>query len=73
MARGGSWSDRWNRIRSEFTLQDLCVDASGKALVGLGLGAWLAPWLQRYAWLLMVMGIALSAMVKAKYWKRFWT
>ena len=48
------------------------LDVSGKVLLGLGAGAVLARYLKPCAWLLIVMGIALSATVKAKYWKRFW-
>ena len=68
----GLWSDRWNRIRTELTLSDLLVDGSGKSLVALGLGALLARFLIAWAWVLIVGGVALSACVKAKYWKRFW-
>ena len=67
-----SWSQRWNRIRSEFTLKDLLLDVSGKALVALGLGAHFAQYLARYACGLIIVGLVLSITVKAKYWKRFW-
>ena len=69
---GRSWSERWSRVRTELTLRDLLLDVSGKVLVGLGLGAWLARYLQSSAWILVIVGIGLSATVKAKYWKRFW-
>ena len=67
-----SWSQRWNRIRTELTLQDLLLDVSGKALMALGLGACFAQYLARYACGLVIVGLVLSIMVKAKYWKRFW-
>lgn len=54
-------------------MRDLCVDLSGKGLVALGVGALLAAWLEPYAWILIVVGVVLSATVKAKYWKRFWS
>ena len=69
---GRSWSDRWARIRGELTLTDLMLDVSGKMLLGFGLGVWLADAMRPYAWLFMVGGVALSALVKAKHWKRFW-
>jgi len=53
-------------------LRDLLLDVSGKVLVGLGLGAWLARYLRSSAWILVIVGVGLSATVKAKYWKRFW-
>ena len=49
------------------------LDVSGKMLLGFGLGVWLADAMRPYAWLFMVGGVALSALVKAKHWKRFWT
>ena len=49
------------------------LDVSGKMLLGFGLGVWLADAMRPYAWLFMVGGVALSTLVKAKYWKRFWT
>jgi len=69
---GRSWSERWNRVRTELMLRDLLLDVSGKVLVGLGLGAWLARYLRSSAWILVIVGVGLSATVKAKYWKRFW-
>ena len=53
-------------------MRDLLLDVSGKIMLALGIGALLARYLQPYAWLLLVVGIALSTTVKAKYWKRFW-
>ncbi len=67
-----SWSDRWHRVRKDFTLRDLLLDASGKFLLGIGVGALLATRVARYAWALVIAGLALSFTVKAKYWKRFW-
>ena len=67
-----SWSDRWQRIRGDFTLKDLLVDATGKGLVGMGLGVLFADALRPYAWCAIGTGIILSALVKAKHWKRFW-
>lgn len=72
MARSRSWSDRWEHIRHEITLRELGQDVVGKFLLGLGVGALLARFLQPYAWFLIVVGVALSTLVKAKYWKRFW-
>jgi len=70
MAR--SCSQRWDRIKNVVAFQDLLFDVTGKVLVGLGMGALLAQYLQPYAWGLIVVGLALSVMAKAKYWKRFW-
>ena len=70
--RTRSLSDRWNRLRTELTLNDLLVDVSGKFLLGLGLGALFVRYLQPYAWVLIGVGLGLSVTVKAKYWKRFW-
>ena len=67
-----SWSSRWNRLRGELTFQDLLLDVSGKVLLALAVGALLARWLEPYAKILIVVGLALSVSVKAKYWKRFW-
>lgn len=70
MAR--SLESRWNRIKNEVTLADLSLDVIGKVLVGLGLGALLAERLAPSAWWLVGAGLAMSLVVKAKYWKRFW-
>ncbi len=63
---------RWNRIKASLTLADLLLDVTGKALVALGLGALLASWVKPYAVGLIVVGLAVSVTVKAKYWKQFW-
>ena len=68
-----SLTERWNRIRTEFALQDLAVDVVGKVLVGIGIGALLAASLVPYAWWLIIGGLGCSVIVKAKYWKRFWS
>ena len=68
-----SLSDRWNRVRGEFALRDLALDVTGKVLVGLGIGAFLAASLAPHAWLLIIVGLGCSVIVKAKYWKRFWS
>jgi len=68
----GWLSNRWSRVRSELTLQDLLLDVGGKTLVALGLGALFASVLQPYAWALIGGGLVCSTIVKAKYWKRFW-
>ena len=70
---GKTWADRWNRIKPELTLADLCLDVSGKFLFGIGLGAFLAPLLKSLAWAFIAVGVALSVAVKAKYWRRFWS
>ena len=67
-----SLSERWHRVRKDFTLRDLLIDASGKFLLGLGIGALLAARLAPYGWALAGAGLALSVTVKAKYWTRFW-
>ena len=67
-----SMTERWNRIRTEFALGDLTLDVVGKVLVGLGIGALLAAALAPYAWILIIVGLSCSVIVKAKYWKRFW-
>jgi hypothetical protein len=67
-----SFSQRWNRVRSEIALQDLMLDVSGKVLVALGLGAIFAGHIKPYAGVAIFLGLALSVIVKAKYWKRFW-
>jgi len=67
-----SFSQRWNRLRSEITLQDLVLDVTGKVLVALGLGAIFAEHIKPYAGVTIFLGLALSVIVKAKYWKRFW-
>ncbi len=69
---GRSLTDRWNRVRGEFALQDLALDVAGKVLLGLGLGALLAAALRPCAWWLVVAGVTCSAVVKTKYWKKFW-
>ena len=68
-----SLTERWNRIRTEFALRDLILDVIGKMLVGLGIGVLLAASLAPYAWVLVVVGLSCSVLVKAKYWKRFWS
>ena len=68
-----SLTERWNRIRTEFALRDLIVDVVGKVLVGLGIGVLLAASLAPYAWVFIVGGLSCSVIVKAKYWKRFWS
>ena len=72
MPMGRSWSQRWNRIKADVTVTDLCVDVSGKILLALGLGAIFARSLAPYASGLIIVGLLLSAAAKAKYWKRFW-
>ena len=67
-----SLSERWHRVRKDFTLRDLLIDTSGKFLLGLGMGALLATRLVQYGWVLAVAGLALSFTVKAKHWKQFW-
>ena len=67
-----SLAERWNRIRSTLTMADLGVDILGKMLVGLGLGALFAGALRPYVWLMILIGVACSGIVKAKYWKQFW-
>ena len=67
-----SWSARWDRIKAKVTLGDLLVDITGKIVMALGLGVLLAPWLAPYAPVLILAGLVLSALVKAKYWKQFW-
>ena len=64
--------ERSHRVIRELTVRDLLVDITGKVLVGLGLGALFAHALRPYMWALIVVGLALSVSVKAKYWKRFW-
>ena len=68
-----SLTARWNHVRSTFALSDLLLDITGKVLVALGLGVWLAPILQPYVWLLIIAGVVVSLTVKAKYWKQFWS
>ena len=70
---GAAQAGRWNRIKAKVTLTDLALDVSGKILVALGAGALLATSFQPYAWGLIIVGIVLSATVKAKYWKSFWS
>ena len=65
-------SARWERIKTSLALGDLMLDVIGKFLVGLGFGALLAQWLASSAWLLIALGVGVSAVIKAKYWKLFW-
>lgn len=68
-----SWSQRWERVKSALTLRDLLLDVSGKMLLALGLGALWASTLRPRAWCLIGSGVLLSAIVKLKHWKRFWS
>lgn len=68
-----SWSRRWDRLKAELTMRDLALDVTGKMLVALGLGALWASVLRPSVWCLIGAGVLLSAVVKVKYWKRFWS
>ena len=68
----GVWSARWDRVVKSLSPSDLLLDIAGKMLVGLGIGALLATLLLPSAWMLIGLGIGMSAVVKAKYWKLFW-
>jgi F0F1-type ATP synthase assembly protein I len=70
---GRTFSERWAKVREELRLGDLCVDVLGKVLVGVGLGALWAQVIQPVAWGLIAVGAVLMVIVKAKYWKRFWS
>jgi len=63
---------RLERVVRELRWTDFLLDVTGKFLVGLGLGALLASQLLPCAWALITVGLALSVVVKAKYWKQFW-
>ena len=65
-------SERWNRIRGEVELRDLLLDMGGKFLIGLGIGMMFEDSFAPYAWTFVVIGLGLSGVAKAKYWKRFW-
>jgi hypothetical protein len=49
------------------------VDVVGKILVALGVGALLSPWLLSWALSFIIVGLAFTVAVKAKYWKKFWS
>ena len=70
MAR--SWSRRWEDVKTVLTMRDLVLDVTGKTLVALGCGALWASMIGPYIWCLIGSGVILSAVVKVKYWKRFW-
>ena len=71
-----SWSERWDRIKTDVTLLDLVADSCGKVLVALGIGVILGPQLGDAAaicaFFLIGAGFPLVFAVKTKYWKRFW-
>ena len=69
----GSWSERWQRIKAELTLKDLLLDIFGKILFGIGLGALWADAVRPYVWCFIGTGVIISAIVKLKYWNRFWS
>ena len=68
-----TWSDRWQRVKAELTVKDFLLDIAGKMLIGVGLGALCAETFRPYVWCLIGTGIILSALVKVKHWKRFWS
>ncbi len=68
-----SLPERWNRVRSRFSLTDLAIDMEGKVLAALGIGALIAPAIRDIALALVVVGVGLTLTIKAKHWKRFWS
>jgi hypothetical protein len=68
----GRLSQRWDRVKTELTLNDLVLDASGKILIALGFGALLAERLASYIWCLVGTGLILVLWVKMRHWKKFW-
>ncbi len=67
-------TERWNRVRTQLSLGDLALDVSGKMLAAFGLGLLAAAGgcpASSGGWLMLV-GVLMSATVKAKYWKSFW-
>ena len=68
-----SWSERWQRVKADLTLKDVLLDAAGKILIGVGVGALYADAIRPYIWCFIGSGIILSVLVKAKYVKQFWS
>ena len=68
-----SWSERWQRVKADLTLNDLLLDIAGKMLVGVGIGALYADAIRPSLWCFIGSGIILSLLIKAKYSKRFWS
>ena len=66
-------AQRWEQVKPHFTLADLALDAFGKFLLGIGIGALLASTLASYGWWCVGIGLGLSAIVKAKHFRRFWS
>ena len=65
-------AQRWEHVRKDFTLSDLLIDAGGKFLAGLALGALYWRALRHYTWAILILGLALVAGIKLKHWQRFW-
>lgn len=68
-----SWSERWQRVKAGLTFRDLLLDVFGKILLGIGLGALWAEAVRPYVWCFIGTGVIISAVVKLKYWNRFWS
>lgn len=60
------WALKRNRLTLELVLQILV----GKGLLSLGLGALLACWIGKVAWLLVLVGLALDLTAKWRWLKR---
>ena len=67
-----SLSERWKRVRTHYSLNDLMFEASGKTLIGLGTGALLAAYISSSAWFYIGFGLVVVLIVKLKHWSRFW-
>ena len=70
---GKTLSQRWEQVKPYFSLADLGLDALGKFLLGLGLGALWAEQLRAAAWGCVIAGLGLLIAVKVKFAKRFWS
>jgi hypothetical protein len=80
--RGKTLAQRWRQVRSELSLPDLLMDVTGKILVAFSVGLLLGltgsghpaalQTLPSAAAFCMVIGVILIAIVKKRYWRRFW-
>jgi hypothetical protein len=62
---GRIWVDAHKRLSLSIFVQML----TGKVLIGLGLGAWLAPWLAPSAGFLIVIGLVVDGVAKWRWFK----
>ena len=64
---------RFTRVRDRLTMRDFALDGLGKFALGFGVGVLVAEAMAPWAWWVIAAGGALSATVKLKHWRTFWS